>query len=571
MVCSYYCGVIAPEDAAGGKSQTGRGVLLGRNLLAVVAVFILLQVWRPCFFLTDDNLTGDYPFFMEMGNHLLHGQSPFISDHLFGGHYNYLRDAAAFSWHPLYLLVSLLAGTPFHFWMVDVDALAFILIGATGFVMLAWQVRREFALPLSDGWIIFYNLSFCYSVYALTIGASWLNFLGNQSALPWLALGILQKSWRNGIGLVFLFSLHHILGGHLSPLVSDSIFLSFFALGVSIWRRSARPLGCWLIGYALAVLVLSPLLATTLGGFFDSPRAGGVTEHDMGSNNIPAYLFPASLFLGMGMWILHPNLHLIATYTLAVNASCAAWCLPLALVSRARWRGLEVVTLAMMLFIGLLICRPVWVTDIMLQLPLFKAMRWPFREVLQFQFFLHLFLLLRQPTVTPRMQKLVALVGTFVVIIPMWFYVVPPTLNPMTWDRKVLLSGAFDPYWAKVRPLLNSSQEIGVLIPRNLYDYGEYAEPYALLGSYNYAIPARVVNIWGYSPTAPKDQFPVQTIPIYPFGAFQPEEKESLMRERPNLNFITLESTDPLKITLSSRDGPTIDLTPLVPPELRHP
>ena len=40
------------------------------------------------------------------------------------------------------------------------------------------------------------------------------------------------------------------------------------------------------------------------------------------------------------------------------------------------------------------------------------------------------------------------------------------------------------------------------------------------------------------------------------------------MAERPDLKFITLESLHPLKITLSSRDGPTIDLTPFVPP--RH-
>jgi len=40
------------------------------------------------------------------------------------------------------------------------------------------------------------------------------------------------------------------------------------------------------------------------------------------------------------------------------------------------------------------------------------------------------------------------------------------------------------------------------------------------------------------------------------------------MAEKPDLKFITLESLHPLKITLSSRDGPTIDLTPYVPKRL---
>ncbi len=37
------------------------------------------------------------------------------------------------------------------------------------------------------------------------------------------------------------------------------------------------------------------------------------------------------------------------------------------------------------------------------------------------------------------------------------------------------------------------------------------------------------------------------------------------MAERPELKFITLEGLHPVKITLSSKDGPTIDLTPYIP------
>jgi hypothetical protein len=54
----------------------------------------------------------------------------------------------------------------------------------------------------------------------------------------------------------------------------------------------------------------------------------------------------------------------------------------------------------------------------------------------------------------------------------------------------------------------------------------------------------------------------------YPFGAYIPEQRDALLRDHPDVKFITLESLKPLKITLSSGTGPAIDLTPFVPREL---
>ena len=557
--------MIAPESGEGINKQTSRFVLLRNNLLVSALIFAALEFWRPYFFLTDDNLDGGFPFFMEVGRHLLSGRSPFISDHLFGGGYDLLRDPTYFAWHPFYLAVSLLAGTPFRCAMIDVNAFWLLMLATAGFVTLAHYLRREMALAVSDGWIMFYALSFTYSMIALATGASWLTFLGNQSALPWLALGILQKKGWRGAGLVALFSLHQVLGGHLSPTVSSSIFLSLFALGMSVCRRSWFPLTNWLIGYAVALVVILPLLIPMLEGFFASLRSQGVTMDDMQANNIPFGLFPTSLFVGMALWIIHPPDHPYTTYTLALGSSAAAWCLIPALVSRAKWRGLEVVTLLMMIFGAVLICRPVWVTEIMMQLPLFRSMRWPFREFVQFQFFLHLFLLVRPPGLTAPLRRFTALFGTCFMVIPMALYPLPPTFNSMNWDRELLLTGGTGRYWDQVRPLLKPTDRIAVLIPLDLYMDDRFEEPYSLLGTYNYAVLAGVVNAWGYSPTVPRDQVYTKTYAFYPFGAYHPDQKESLMEERPDLKFITLESLQPLRITLSSRDGPTIDLTPFVP------
>ena len=560
--------MIAPEPGEVINKQTSRLVLLRNSLLLSALIFAGLECWRPYFFLTDDNLDGGFPVFTEMGHRILSGHSPFINTHLFGGHYNLLRDPTFFAWHPLYLVVSLLAGTPFHNAIIDVDAFALLMLATAGFVTLAHYLRREMALAVSDGWIVFYALSFTYTMIALTTGASWLTFLGNYSALPWLALGILlKKAWR-GIGLVALFALHQLLGGHLAPTVSNTIFLSLFALGMSISRKSWLPLANWLIGYAAAVMIVLPLLLPMLDGFTHSDRSHGVPLEDMQANNIPLSEFPIATLLGTAVWLLHPNLHLYTTYTLALGASAAAWCILPAMLSRAKWRGLEVVTLLLLLFGVLLIVRPLLISQIMIHLPLFRSMRWPFRELVQFQFFLHLFLLIRPPGMSFPARRALAICGTCVFAIPLVLFPLPPTFNSMSWDRELILTGGCARYWDQVRPLLKPTDRIAVIIPYDLYQDNRFEEPYSLLGTYNYASLANVVNAWGYSPTAPLDQLYTKAYAFYPFGAYHPAEKQRLMAERPDLKFITLESLQPLKITLSSRDGPTIDLTPFVP--VRH-
>jgi hypothetical protein len=199
-------------------------------------------------------------------------------------------------------------------------------------------------------------------------------------------------------------------------------------------------------------------------------------------------------------------------------------------------------------------------------------MRWPFRELLQFQFFFHLLLVLRPPGMLREFQKFAAICGALIFILPTVAFPLPPTFNSMNWDRELLLTGGFDRYWEQVRPLLKPTDRIAVIIPEEeVYDKDRFEEPYSLLASYNYAALAGVVNAWGYSPTAPRDQLYTRTYAYYPFGAYRPDQKAALLAERPDLKFITLESLDPLRITLTSRDGPPIDLTPFVPKRIKTP
>jgi hypothetical protein len=556
--------VIAPEPEEGINRQSSLRTLLRNNLAISALIFICLEIWRPCFFLTDDNLTGGYPFFMEVGRHLLSGRSPFISDYLFGGNYNLLRDLTFFSWHPVYLLTSLLAGTPFHLWMIDIDAFFMIMLGTAGFVSLADHLRREISLKLTDGWVTFYCQSFSYSLIAIATGASWLTFLGNQSAMPWLALGILQKTWRRGIGLIALFSVHQFLGGHPSPTASTTLFFTLLALGVSISRRSIRPLAWWVLGSGAALIILSPLIFPVLKGFLATARSQGVGVWDMQSNRIPPLLFPTSFFFGMALWIIHPPEHPHVTYLLALGSCAAAWCIVPALTNRAPWRRLEIVSLAMVIFSLFVVCRPAWLAQIMAHVPLLKSMRWPFRELLQFQFFFHLFLLMRPPGSTAQFRRRIAVFSAGIFIVPMLLNLLPPTLNAMPWGRELLFSGGLDRYWDRVRPLLQPTDRVAVLIPYEVYVDEHFERPNGLLATNNFSILARVINVSGYSHTAPENQLYVRTQPLFPNGAYEITQKKDLLNERPDLKFITLESLMPLKITLSSKDGPTIDLTPYI-------
>jgi hypothetical protein len=562
--------VIAPDVAARSNTQTGLGALLRRNLLFSALVFFGLELWRPFFFLTDDNLDGGYPFFMEVGHHLLSGQSPFISTHLFGGHYDLLRDTTFFIWHPVYLLVSLLAGTPFHLCIIDLDAFLLFMLTTAGFVCLADYLRREEGAVISDGWLTFFTLSFVYSMVALATAASWLNFACNQSALPWLAFGILHRKGRASFLLIALFSLHQLLGGHLEPTISTSLFFSVFALGLAVQRRSIQPLLCWGAGSLAALLLVLPLLVPAIHGFSESLRARGIAMDDMQAYNISFRNFPGAVFAGMALWWTHPNLPEVhnahETYLVALASSAAIWCIIPALAGRG-WRPLEWLVLGLILLTAFFVCRPMWITRFMTHIPVLKSMRWPFRELLQFQLFVHLFLLLRRPSYAPLTRWRIALFSTALYVLPAATYHLPPTFNAMNWDRRLILSGKYREFWAHVHPLLRPGDRVAVLIARPVFDSNRFDIPYSLLGTYNYACIDGFINTSGYSLTPPLGQL-YTCIGYYPFGAYIPNQRSEILREHPEVKFITLESLQPLKITLSSAAGPTIDLTPFVPREL---
>jgi hypothetical protein len=544
--------------------------LLARVLVAALLVFGLLQVWRPYYYLTDDNLSVGLPFLTEIGRHLKAGQSPFYSDYLFGGHYDLLRDAMYFNWHPLYFVVSLLADTPGRFAMLDLIALVHVLLAASGFALLGAAIRDELALSISDGRLLFLTLSFTFSTFALTTGAGWVNLLGNQGALPWLALGLWQTRWRRGLALLTIFSVHQILGGQLAGTVSNDIFLTLFAGLLAAWRRRAQPLVLWIAANVLAFVVLLPLLLPVLGGFFHSTRGAGITLDMLQRFAMPVALVPISLLFGndFAMAAYFAKIPAAETALLlyprlpTLLACAAAWCVFPLLVQRRRWTLLEGGCAALVALLLLMIVRPLFITEVMTHLPVLRSMRWPFREILQLLFFLHLLLVIRPWGGTPALQNRIACVSLGLFALPLLF-AAPLTLFPLQVDRTALFSGQAERYWSAVKQRLSPNDVIATVIDPHMWASSQGQVTYALPGTADFPDYFKVRCISGYSQTIPLRQLPTGIRPYYWFGAYTPEQMPAVLRSQPNLRVITVSSFDPLRLSLSSPQGP-IDLTPFL-------
>jgi len=532
-----------------------------------LVIFGLLELWRPCYFLTDDNLSGLFPMLTEIGRALRVGHTPFTSNYLFGGNYNLLRDLDCIQWHPFTLLPTLLADTAARFWIIDISALLYLLLATVGFTLLVHTLREELSLKIPNLYLVFYTLSFVFSAYILTVGPSWLSFLGNQSALPWLALGILDRKVMRGTVLILLFTVHEILGAYPPLTISGGICLTFFAIGVARWRRSSQPLFCWFAGNLLAPLLLAPLLLKVLDGFGHSDRIHGLPLHELSVFSIPAATFPFSFLMGnwtepIAHW--HGDTNLVTlTFPVvsAILACAAAWCIIPALFGRWRWHPLDKVCLVISGCLIIFIIRPEWLTVIMYHLPFFRSMRWPFREAILFLFFIHLFLVLRFPERPPRWMPSLALFSLAMFLAP-FPLIRPMTFNPFYLDRQYLLSGQADRFWAGVKTQLKPTDQIATVINWPYLVANSIDIPYTLLGTANYPEYFQVHCISGYSPTAPVDQLPLKTYPWFWFGAFRDDQVQQVFAEKPDLRVLRILATHPLRITLSNGTGPPIDLTP---------
>jgi hypothetical protein len=544
--------------------------LLARTLAATFGLFLVLEAWRPCYFLTDDNLSAGLPFLTEIGRHLKAGQSPFFSDYLFGGHYYWPRDVMYFSWNPENFIISLIADTPGRFLMLDLVALFNLLLAAAGFLLLGSTLRDDLGLKISDGRLMFYTLSFTYSTFILTCGASWGNFLADQAALPWLALGLWQRTWRPAMALLVLFSLHQVLSGQSAATISNGLILTLFALVLCLYRRSFRPLAFWIAANVATLLLILPILRPALDGFLHSQRSGGLSLDLLSRFAMPAPLFPISYLFGnffeMAAWFggIHRPTLIPFPRIPTLLACAAAWCLFPAVLNLRRWTLLEGSCAGLVLLLAILVVRPIGISEAMLHVQILRSMRWPFREIMQLLFFLHVFLVLRPAAGSFAFQNRVAWISLVLFVLPL-FYSWPLSLNPLLADRQAVFSGQGDRFWTQVKLHLRPGDKIATVIDPDVWLHSQNEMPYSLTGTADFPTYFRVPAISGYSQTPPLDQLPIPLKPYYWFGAYAPDQVPALTKDHPEIRIITVKSTDPLTLQLSApAGGPPIDLTPLL-------
>jgi hypothetical protein len=560
--------------------QTYPWRLLGLNALITLAILLILEFWRPYFFLTDDNLDCALPGLTEIGRHLGHGESPFVSRYIFNGNYHLLRDISYLNWHPLYLAASLLANFPASGKFAIIDAACWVLfiLTTTGFTTLALYLREAYRLKLTDGQITLFATSYTWSIYALITSCCWFTYAGSLSALPWLALGAFQKNTRAGLLIITLATIHAILGGHPEPLVTSTATLTLLVLGISFSRKSLKPLLVWIGGNILGVMAVSPFLIPAIGGYLHTTRGGGLSLDDISTQTTPALSLLVGYFLGPWAHAFGnpPTVFSGTQFYLSSLAGCfASWCIFFTFKRSIAWTPLHFTCAGIVFLLVLLIARPLGINELIIHVPVFSSIRWPFRETLQFIFFIHLFLVLRSQPFTP-VEKTIAGAGVLAFTLglcPLW--AAPPTFNALSADRTIILTGIGDRYWNEVTPLLDPTAPILSATTVDLIQFANNV-PYPLIASMNYGDLFAVKNYYGYSSTAPADQIPIFPHIVFNMGdvyqqpdikaIFTPHSIEAVQKANPNqkFNIILLTSLRPPVLTLTKPDGTVIDLVPMV-------
>jgi hypothetical protein len=225
---------------------------------------------------------------------------------------------------------------------------------------------------------------------------------------------------------------------------------------------------------------------------------------------------------------------------------------------------MEILCLMIAGFILLWIIRPYALAVALQHVPLLRSLRWPFREILQFTFFIHLLIILRPSFENRRLRWLVPLLSLAMFLLPLPF-IRPPTLDPLLADRKAVISGDGDLFWNRVRPLLKSTDQTATVIDWQTWNAYRPEIPYSYLGTAAFPSLYRVHCLSGYSTTSPIDQVPLTTKPSFWFGAFDPTQVNTILHERPDLKLIILERMHPMRIILRSENSPDVDLTPYLP------
>lgn len=549
--------------AAGPAAQSDRRSVWWA-LLAVLAGFVALQLWRPFYFLNDDNMSGLHPVVVTLSRQLWSGQTPFVVPQLFGG-YDLLRDPAGLCfWNPFWLLLSPLALTRWNIALVDCYALLQLLLGAFCMAHLLIRVRQLFRPELSDARIAFLTFSYVFSIWMIVTTPNWITFQANQAALPLFFLGFWHPRRRTGIFLVVCAFFQSVVVGHPNSFVLSLFFLAtWMAAQALLPQREATPgegmpIARWqpvqrfAAGGAIAGVLLAPLLILALSGFFKMGRSNAEDAAFTSLLAMPGPVFFTSYFSGyfasffgeFGLLFVPNGLSSAIVFTPAT-----LWIFH-SLNARRKLTPTEIAFGVTAAVVALCVIRPLWLTQIFSAIPMLRSTRIPFREVFAFLFFVHLWIALRPVGASRLIVQATTLIGILIYTVSLGLFR-PPAFTPMPLDRQLILSGEANAYWAKVRAVAAPGRGLILpVIPAKIPVPDRAVVPWTLMNAYNYPALSGLHSRSGYVIRNMLGSRYAGTQPLGPIGCFYLKDLPRLRAADPNLRFLVLRSTDPVRIEL---------------------
>lgn len=503
-----------------------RGQGLGAVCLAAIPLLIILQFIRPFFFLTDDNLALGFPIWVYIGKAIWQGQNPFVCSGLFGVEYPLFQDPSFIGfWHPVSLLLSLLAPTFLRNAIIDLYAMIYVLWAAVGMRYLLGKMEEESLTQVSARAQLFLSLSYAFSMYSLLIGSSSACYLANVASLPWLVGALWEKNTRLGFWIIGINAFNNAVSGYPSAFAYSTLLWWAILLWKTWHGRDGSLLARSQAALVVAGIFSLPMILPSLLALNQSVRPAGIPVEIASEQSLPFLMIFSSLFGGMGYAAIGAPvmfgkfIHSCAILSFAgAGLSLAAF-----FRKRSRWSSWDVLLLLLLGGVILLVARPLWVAELIHQIPLLRGFRWPWKESFLIVFLLHLWAA-RGSDLYPRMTRWLVALYVLLFFVP-FILGGPPSLNERTASRRLLFNGEADRYWRAVRAHLQPGQMIAPIHPHE-----SYRTPDILSGACNFPVMFEVKSWSGYSATLPRDLFFRTPRSADAFGFFLETDRENLLR-----------------------------------------
>lgn len=487
-----------PQESVGRLWPVLR-LVLGSTVIGLLA----LQVWRPFYFLTDDNATCFLPMQVEVLRNLLAGKPPLLSETLFGGGYHWETDIGVFPvLSPFAFLFAWVVWTPWPYAIIDVVSSCTLLAVAVSFCACAHWLRRSERLPLTDRLLVVATLSYTFAPYHLLMGASWIGYLNAQAAWPVLFVALRLDSLKRAAVLVAGALGFCVFGGNFHA-------LSFVLLGAGVWsaaeavrQRTWRPLFALGLGGAVCLAAIWVFFGDPQASLANADGVRKLVAHRGVKLNLTPVQLGASVMLGpLSTGLVTPAALFGASPVWAAAVGCTLVGLPTLLLvfSPRRRSATEWMLLAGAGLMVLIVWRPEPIQEFFRYFPLLRSLRWPFREISVLIALLHLsFLLSWRPATNAGPLRLTWAYSGLLMLFCLAGG--PPTFAEHGLSRRLIFSPNTAAYWEELKPLLSGRPTLAALSPALPEDYERF--PLPLLAAPNFSALYDVVYAGGNSTTS---------------------------------------------------------------------